>query len=777
MSELLLKSRVILEKGVMEFRPFGRELDGARIQDVSGVIVRANIDYLEDLITRSRGSEAGASVIQELVDLLNARILDQAYHVTSESLKNNWNSYSYEFVMFLNEFCAILSGDDQFAYHVGRQKFLSPIIQLLGSPLSIKQIYQLYPHFVRVFTKGALVPEVMKVTNGMAIMRLRLSERTIRQFGPYLQRCADRICQTTKAAIAEVPSQMFSRQPAAVQDHCCMGNGDDYCEWMFTWQPQKNTVRGWLGGGVIVGLVVMAGLQTWSPHFPLWLKIGLMTVPMVMGWLAGCVWEDRQELQAQGKMIQEQLDMAEAQHEELREAYAIQEQILVDLRSRVAELTMIHRIGLTISSMLERDVLIQAGLEIIISDLPYERALFLEYDAERSLAHDGRLVGVPPELAEAVKSFKVPVLDGSHEATVFKKGKSLLIEHAEETFPGFHPLHQQLMTQLQTQSFVAVPVKVQQRIIGALVADRLEPKKFSTQEVNLLVTVANQLAVALDNAKAYAKIEELNIGLEAKVKERTADLETMNKALEQANVRLQEVDSLKSAFLSHCSHELRTPLTSMKGFIENLLEGVVGESLSERQVLYLERLQANTGRLTRMIADLLDLSRIESQTLRMTFVQVKLLSLVQDVVGQFQLVTTKKSQRVNVVCNEPEVSLVGDGDRINQIVTNLIHNAIKFTPENGTVQVEVAAVSDRQVRLVVSDSGCGIPSESLPQLFTSFYKVQGGGEGQEGQSEGLGLGLAIVKTLVDFHGGQIMVQSEVGQGTTVTVLLPQHQAG
>ncbi len=772
MTGLLPKSHRIIEKGLMEFRPFGQERDGQRIQDVSGVIVRANLDYLKDLVTRSRGREAGDSVIDELVDLLNARISDREFHVTRAFLKNHWNSYSYEFVMYVNEFCALLSGDDQFAFHVGREKFLSPIIQLLGRPLSIKQIYQLYPYFIGKFTKGALLPEVVSVTNGMAVMRLRFSDRTIQQFGPYLLSCADKICQTTKATIAEVPSQMFGLRSAVVQEHCCMAGGADYCEWTFTWQPQERQLWGWMAVGSIFGLAALASVQVWNPAISLWLKIWIGIIPVIMFFLAGKLWMDRQELNLYRRASREQLDAVELQHEELKKAYQIQEQSVEELQKRITELTMIHDIGLTLSLTREREQIIQVALGAIISDLPYERALFLEYDSHRSVAYGGRLVGGAPELAEAVKSFEIPVVDWSHEGTVFKKGKSLLIEDAEETYPGFHPLHQHLMAQLQTQSFVAVPVKIQQRVIGALVADRLEPRKFSTQDVNLLATVASQLAIALDNANAYGEIEDLNIGLEAKVKARTSDLETLNQALEQANVQLQEVDSLKSAFISHCSHELRTPLTSMKGFVENLLQGVVGETLSDRQILYLERLKANTNRLTRMIADLLDLSRIESRTLRMRLVPVKLLPIIHEVVEQFQLVTKQKSLQVFVSSFDSEMTLLGDGDRINQIVTNLIHNAIKYTPEKGTIRVDVRAESDRHVRLIVSDSGCGIPPEAIPQLFSSFYQAQAG---QDCQQDGLGLGLAIVKTLVDLHGGQITVQSDIGKGATFTVLLPQYQ--
>ena len=226
-------------------------------------------------------------------------------------------------------------------------------------------------------------------------------------------------------------------------------------------------------------------------------------------------------------------------------------------------------------------------------------------------------------------------------------------------------------------------------------------------------------------------------------------------------------------FLSHCSHELRTPLTSIKGFIDNLLQRIGGEPLSKRQELYLQRIQSNTDRLTRMIADLLDLSRIESQTLRMTWGTVRLAQLIQDVMAQFQFVTTEKAHQVEMIVSDPELTIVGDSDRIHQILTNLIYNAIKFTPEKGVIRVEVSTESDELVCIIVSDTGCGIPSEAKDKLFDPFFQAHGD---HDNDVKGLGLGLAIVKNLVDLHDGQITFQSEVGKGTSFRVFLPKQRA-
>src|SRR5687768_7551416 len=124
MTELLSKDHSILEKGFMEFRPFGVSPSGEKIREVSGTTVRAIVECLEEVVTGAKDSEAGSRAVEELCRLLNERIRDRAYHVTTKFLRNVWNSYSYEFVMFMAEFCRNISGDARFQFHVGK-KFLS----------------------------------------------------------------------------------------------------------------------------------------------------------------------------------------------------------------------------------------------------------------------------------------------------------------------------------------------------------------------------------------------------------------------------------------------------------------------------------------------------------------------------------------------------------------------------------------------------------------------------------------------------------------------------
>ena len=130
MTTLLSKDHRILEKGTMEFRPFGVDSRGNSIRDASGVLVRANVDYLEEFVSSRQGTEAGQKAVEELCCLLNERIADPSYHVNPENLKNYWNSYSYEFVIFLAEFCGIISGDPNFQSNMGEQKLLLPALDI-----------------------------------------------------------------------------------------------------------------------------------------------------------------------------------------------------------------------------------------------------------------------------------------------------------------------------------------------------------------------------------------------------------------------------------------------------------------------------------------------------------------------------------------------------------------------------------------------------------------------------------------------------------------------
>ena len=205
-----------------------------------------------------------------------------------------------------------------------------------------------------------------------------------------------------------------------------------------------------------------------------------------------------------------------------------------------------------------------------------------------------RRIGVPDDVAAFARSLETPVTDPACiEGQLLLEGKPILIKDVHEVWDRLHPFSQQLASRTQTKALITVPLKVKDRIIGSLTVDRLQDHSLNEEDLEVMITVANHLAITLDHAAAYRQIEDLNIGLEAKVRERTAALEHVNQELNLANKQLQELDQLKSSFVSTVSHELRTPMTSIKGYVENMLEGIAGHG-TEKQAAYLARI--NTTR-------------------------------------------------------------------------------------------------------------------------------------------------------------------------------------
>lgn len=291
-----------------------------------------------------------------------------------------------------------------------------------------------------------------------------------------------------------------------------------------------------------------------------------------------------------------------------------------------------------------------------------------------------------------------------------------------------------------------------------------------TRHEELREVYLEQAQISVELRQKVLQIEELNVSLEAKILERTTELERLNRELRTANDQLQELDRLKSVFVSIVSHELRTPMTSIKGYVENILDGLAG-GLTEKQSYYLTRVKLNTERLTRMVNDLLDLSRIEDPDKRHDSprpVSMSIRDLTAEVVESFQTMARQRSITVRAD-NPASLPLIqGDRDKLHRVLTNLIGNAIKFTSAGGAVLIETTAESNGFVQVCVTDTGCGIPSHEREKVFDKFFR----GATIPQEARGAGLGLAITKALVELHGGRIWLESTPGKGSRFFFSLP-----
>ena len=252
------------------------------------------------------------------------------------------------------------------------------------------------------------------------------------------------------------------------------------------------------------------------------------------------------------------------------------------------------------------------------------------------------------------------------------------------------------------------------------------------------------------------QVEAVMESLEERIRHRTQELETSNE-------RLQELNRLKSAFVSVASHEIRTPITSIKGYTENLLDHLAGP-LTERQHHYLSRIMTNINRLMNIIEELLNLATIEAGQVTVHRESFAIRALFSEALESFRPAASAKGITIEGATGEEDLYVMADKDKLRQAFTNLLGNAVKFTPRGGHVQV-AAVQRGSNVEITVSDNGTGIAAEELPRIFDRFYRGHNG----MNHEQGAGLGLAIAKTLVELHGGRINVESQLGKGSRFTI--------
>ncbi len=233
----------------------------------------------------------------------------------------------------------------------------------------------------------------------------------------------------------------------------------------------------------------------------------------------------------------------------------------------------------------------------------------------------------------------------------------------------------------------------------------------------------------------------------------------------------QRLENMRKEFVANVSHELRTPLTSIKSYSETLLDGAMEDRDTTKS--FLGVINSEADRMTRLVKDLLQLSRLDNQQMMWSLETISLEDLVRSSVERMKLEAKSKKQTLEcfVLCEIPDIQ--GDYGRLEQVVFNIIGNAIKYTPEGGTVTVYIGKIVN-DVYFKVTDTGIGIPESDLNRIFERFYRVD---KARSRELGGTGLGLSIAKEIVEAHSGIITISSQEGIGTEITVRLPLSQTG
>jgi len=227
----------------------------------------------------------------------------------------------------------------------------------------------------------------------------------------------------------------------------------------------------------------------------------------------------------------------------------------------------------------------------------------------------------------------------------------------------------------------------------------------------------------------------------------------------------KRVEAIKRDFVANVSHELRTPLASIKGYAETLLDGALDDKKTLKNFLTIIDRHAN--RMTALIEDLLTLSMLESHQMPMSFEPLDIKGLINSIIQGFEKQAKDKGIKLITDIGKEIPKIPADKDRLEQVIVNLVDNAIKYT-NNGTVKIFVRK-SDNMLQIDVEDTGIGIPEKDIPRIFERFYRVD---KGRSRELGGTGLGLAIVKHIIQGHNGKIWVKSELGKGSVFSFSLP-----
>jgi signal transduction histidine kinase len=329
--------------------------------------------------------------------------------------------------------------------------------------------------------------------------------------------------------------------------------------------------------------------------------------------------------------------------------------------------------------------------------------------------------------------------------------------------------HQISVLHLQLRSVLCVPLLSRGQLLGVLYVENREiTSAFHSDDIPPLMIFAGQAAVAIENAQLNQKQERWANELEERVRERTAELEAASREAEIGWQSSLEMNRIRTALLGNIVHDLRSPLNTIVNIIELMQIDTFGD-VNEEQGQWLARALTSANQIDRLVGDIFDLTKIEQGELRLNpdeIDPVKLLEQVFSVAGGMQIPETVELH-LEVVGELPHI--YADPGRLQQILMNLISNAVKFTSEGRiTIRAEVD-VDENSILFSVSDTGIGIAPQEQARVFDRFYRAE---EQRRRANEGTGLGLAICKELVEQHGGQIWVSSEPGIGSTFFFTIP-----
>ncbi|MBD2447539.1 GAF domain-containing sensor histidine kinase [Nostoc sp. FACHB-152] len=460
--------------------------------------------------------------------------------------------------------------------------------------------------------------------------------------------------------------------------------------------------------------------------------------------------------------------------------------IEIALQKQISQERLLNQVTTQIRKSLDLPLIMATAIAQVRDFLKLDRLVIYKFESARVNTQNSTLKAQnssqPPIqdwqkyggciVYEAKATDAIPSVLHSQEANCFtrhsvcwdkyRQGFTLVVEDVEKTYA----LEECLLNFLRAnrvRAKLAAPIMFEEKLWGLLIAHQCDvPRQWNENDSNLLTAIAEQLAIAIHQSELMRSLTQEKQTLEQRVLERTM-------ALRDALLAAEAASRLRNEFLATISHELLTPLTYVIGMSSTLLRWPIGE-LSQRQRDYLQTIHDSGEHLLEMINDILDLSQIEAGKTVLNISEFSLAHIGENAISA--LIDKATEQQVNLKLDlqiDPKRDrFSADAERIEQILWNLLTNAIKFTPEGGSVTLRLWVEEDTAI-FQVEDTGIGISEEQLPVMFEKFQQLD---TPYRRRYEGTGLGLALTKQLVELHRGRIEVESTVGIGSIFTVWIP-----
>jgi len=420
-----------------------------------------------------------------------------------------------------------------------------------------------------------------------------------------------------------------------------------------------------------------------------------------------------------------------------------------ELSMLVADLKQINeqlRLTYDVQTQITRSINLDETLEAVIKNVP--KMMGIENCIIFAVEKDGIIeikASEPIEKKFGRMRFDNQELIATTEA--MQTGQPIVVEDTE-TYPR---ISGKIVKMLEARTCIIMPLAARGKIIGTMwLFDTRGPRKYSEDDVTRASVLSSQVAIAIDNAMLFKQLSQANTELESSYEQ------------------LKSLDRMKMEFFTLISHELRTPLTTIKGYTELMKDGMLGP-VNDQQQDRLTRIDASVDRLTSIVESLADLSGVASKQYRGEKIPISMNEVIDEIVRGVAFLAETKKILITLDIPWKLPVIYADRNRIQQVLLNIVNNAIKYTPEGGKIHIEARDEADHLL-VSISDTGIGIPRKDLENIFSGFYHA---GYKLSYEYKGAGLGLAISKRIIESHRGKIWAESEPGKGSTIHFTLPK----